>query len=357
MRNLIFILLGLGALFSATVWALPKVSYPEVKPGTAIAFPRDHGSHDDYRTEWWYFTGWLETEDGEPLGFQMTFFRSRPDIKQGNPSAFSPDQIIFAHAALSDPAKGKLIHDQRIARSGFDIAYTKTGDTDLRLLDWQLQRSADGNGFVGKINGEKFSLDLVLTPTQPVMLNGKAGYSQKGPRPSQASYYFSMPQLLVSGFIGKDGKRMKATGQAWLDHEWSSDVLPKNAVGWDWTGLNFDDGSALMVFQVRGRDGDAVYAGGTFRDVDGRQIIFAPHQVRFVPKRRWVSPETGAVYPVEAEFAVQIDDQWRRYPLKPLFDAQELTGPFTPTYWEGAVTTTGGRGYLEMTGYDEDISL
>lgn len=357
MRSFLIALIGLVALATTAVWALPAVSYPEVKPGTKISFPDDHGSHDEYRTEWWYFTGWLETESGEPLGFQITFFRTRPDIEQGNPSRFAPDQIIFAHAALSDPSKGKLMHDQRIARAGFDIAGAKTGDMDVQLLDWQLERDDQNNAFMSKVSGDKFALDLIMTPTQPAMLNGEAGYSRKGPRPSQASYYYSMPQLSVSGSVVRNDKRIKVTGRAWLDREWSSDVLPENAVGWDWAGLNFDDGGALMAFQVRGRDGEAVYAGGTFRDADGKQTSLAADEVRFTPKRLWISPETGAAYPVEAEFEIRIDGAWRRYPLKPLFDAQELTGSFTPTYWEGAVTTNGGRGYLEMTGYDGDISL
>ncbi len=357
MHRITILLLGLAALCSVAASAPTGISYPEVRPGVAIKLPADHGSHDEYRTEWWYFTGWLETESGQPLGFQITFFRSRPDIEQGNPSAFAPNQVIFAHAGLSDPSEGKLLHAQRIARSGFDIAYAKPGDTDVGLLGWTLQRDPEDSSFIGKVSGEDFALDLVMTPTQPVMLNGEAGYSRKGPRPWQASYYFSMPQLSVSGTVVKDGKRLKVNGRGWLDREWSSDVLPENAVGWDWTGLNFDDGRALMAFQVRGRKGEAVYAGGTFRDAAGKSHTLSPEQVRFIPGRRWTSPETGAAYPVEAEFAVEVEGEWRRFPVKPLFDAQELTGPFTPTYWEGAVTTTGGRGYLEMTGYDEDIAL
>lgn len=357
MNRIVSIILILGALFSAATWAYSsKPVYPEVTSGKEIKFPRDHGSHDSFRTEWWYFTGWLETADGDPLGFQITFFRTRPEMATDNPSKFAPQQIIFAHAALSDPKTSKLAHDQRIGRAGFKIIEASQKDVDVKLLDWQLTRTAEGV-FASKVAGKDFELDLKMEPSQVPMLNGENGYSRKGPQPSQASYYYSIPQLKVSGSVIRGGKKLAVTGRAWLDREWSSDVLPENAVGWDWTGLNFDDGSALMAFQVRGADGKAVYAGGSFRSADGKQTVLSPDDVQFNPRRIWTSPETGADYPVEAEFVVRLDGKLVRYHLKPMFDAQELSGSFTPTYWEGAVSTPGGRGYLEMTGYAGKISL
>ena len=334
------------------------VAYPEVTPGVEFRFPRDHGAHPDHRIEWWYFTGWLRTPDGKPLGFQITFFRSRPAIATANPSAFAPRQILFAHAALSDPERGKLLHDQRLARSGFGLAEAATEDADVVLLDWRLQRQPDGS-FTASTPAGAFALDLRFRQRQPAMANGQSGYSRKGPRPEQASYYYSMPHLAVTGTVTRQGRPVRVTGEAWLDREWSSTLLPPNAVGWDWTGLNLDDGSALMAFQVRGRDGRAIYAGGTLRRPDGRQITFGPGDVRFLPRRRWRSPETGADYPVEAEFIVRLPEGERRFPLRPLFDAQELDGRQTgmPAYWEGAVTTPGGRGYLELTGYAGAIGL
>ncbi|WOE75699.1 lipocalin-like domain-containing protein [Alterisphingorhabdus coralli] len=354
MRAFLALLLALFA--GAVAWAAASVTYPEVRQGQTISFPKDHGSHDNYRTEWWYFTGWLETESGDPLGFQITFFRSRPDIPQDNPSRFTPNQIVFAHAAISDPKTGKLIHDQRMGRKGFGIIDAASGDTDVQLLGWSLERDTAG-AFVSRVESKDFVLDLSFNPSQPVMLNGDRGYSRKGPQPSQASYYYSMPHLDVSGSVTRKGRQETVRGSGWLDREWSSDVLPENAVGWDWTGLNFDDGSALMAFQVRGRDGKPVYAGGSYRDADGEQTVLGSDDVRFVPRRYWTSPETGASYPVEAEYVIMVRGEEKRFVLTPMFDAQELTGALTPTYWEGAVTTKGGRGYLEMTGYAEDISL
>ena len=351
------------ALFTITVgWAAPganpQPAYPVVTPGVEMRFPRDHGAHPAYRTEWWYLTGWLDAPDGRPIGFQITFFRSRALIDSANPSAFTPRQIIFAHAALSDPAKGRLIHDQRVARQGFGIAEASEEDARIALLDWQLDRRADGT-FHATIRAREFALDLAFTPTQPAMLNGDMGYSRKGPHPDQASYYYSMPQLAVAGTVIQEGKPMTLKGRAWLDREWSSSYLAPNAVGWDWTGVNFDDGGALMAFQVRRRDGQAIHAGGTFRRADGTQLVLGPEDVRFLPRRLWHSPQTGAAYPVEAEFEIRLPEGMRRIRLTPLFDAQELDGRATgmPTYWEGLVSTPGGRGYLELTGYAGSLGL
>lgn len=354
--------LGLLLALTGTAWAAPVanvgVRYPDVAPGPAFRFPRDHGSHDAYRTEWWYFTGWLRTPDGEPLGFQITFFRSRPNADPANPSAFAPRQIVFAHAALSDPAIGKLVHDQRMARGGFGIAGAASDDARVKLLDWRLERGPDGV-FRAATPARGFGLDLALAPTQPPMVNGAGGYSRKGPDPKQASYYHSMPQLTVTGTVTRAGKPVRVTGRAWLDREWSSTLLDPKAVGWDWVGLNMDDGSALMAFQVRGKDGAPVWAGGTFRRPDGSQAVLAPGDVRFVPRRRWRSPASGGAYPVEAEFVVRLPEGVRRFPVKPLFDAQELDGRAAgmPVYWEGAVSTPGGRGYLELTGYAGALTL
>lgn len=357
MRRVLLSLALVGTAIAAPA-PRPATSYPAVVPGPSFRFPRDHGSHDPYRTEWWYFTGWLETPDGKPFGFQITFFRSRPGTDPANPSAFAPRQILFAHAALSDPATGKLIHDQRAARAGFGIAQAASADTRVALLDWSLARTPDGR-FRATTPAKDFALDLAFAPGQPVMANGDRGYSRKGPDPAQASYYYSMPQLAVSGTIVRGGARVRVTGKAWLDREWSSTLLDARAVGWDWAGINMDDGAALMAFRVRGRGGASVYAGGTYRRPDGSQVVLAPGDLRFVPRRRWRSPATGAVYPVEAAFVVRLPEGVRRFPMKPLFDAQELDGRGTgmPVYWEGAVSVPGGRGYLELTGYAGTISL
>ena len=313
MKTRLALMMPLLVIGLAAALASARPEYPVVTPAPEFRFPRDHGAHPAYRTEWWYFTGWLDAPDGRPIGFQITFFRSRPAIDAANPSAFAPRQVVFAHAALSDPARGHLIHDQRIARQGFGIAETDEGDAHIALLDWHLDRRPDGV-FHTTAHARDFALDLTFTPTQPAMLNGEGGYSRKGPRPEEASYYYSMPQLAVAGSVVRNGKREAMTGRAWLDREWSSSYLPPDAVGWDWTGVNFDDGSALMAFQMRRRDGQAVHAGGTLRRADGTQLVLTPEDVRFVPRRRWHSPQTGATYPVEADFEIRLPEGMRRIP-------------------------------------------
>ena len=196
--------------------AAPQFSV--VTPERPIVFPADFGAHPDFRTEWWYATGWLTTPDGKPLGFQLTFFRSGTDHDQANPSRFAPKQLIIAHAALSDPAAGKLQHDQRVAREGFGLSFARIGNTDVRLDDWTLQRLPDGV-YRARIAAADFTLAIDLTPTQAPMLQGEQGFSRKGARPGQASHYYSQPHLKVSGNVIRAGKPVAVAGSAWLDHE------------------------------------------------------------------------------------------------------------------------------------------
>jgi predicted secreted hydrolase len=336
--------------------AAPAPDYAVVTPGQLFAFPRDHGAHPQYRTEWWYITGWLDAPGG-PLGFQITFFRTRPPGDPANPSAFAPRQILFAHAALSDPKVGHLLHGERIAREGFGLAQASTRDADIVLDDWRLKRTPDGR-FEAKAAGKDFALDLAFTPTQPVLLEGEAGFSRKGPLPGDASDYYSIPHLKTSGVVVRGGRAIKVVGEAWLDREWSSSYLDPQAVGWDWTGLNLDDGGALMAFRMRDRAGRTLWAGGTLRPATGPAIRLGPNDVTFTPRRRWRSPRTGADYPTDPVLTLRLPQGPRQYPLTPLFDDQELDSrPTGPVYWEGAVRVPDGRGYLELTGYAGGLAL
>jgi predicted secreted hydrolase len=351
------LLLALLALAGNAGAAPPQFS--SVTPERQIVFPRDFGSHPDFRTEWWYATGWLETPDGQPLGFQLTFFRSATEHDADNPSRFAPRQLIIAHAALSDPRLGKLLHDQKSAREGFGLAYAKAGDTDVKLDDWHLLRMADGS-YRASLAARGFTLALSLTPTQEPMLQGDKGFSRKGPRPGQASYYYSEPQLRVEGSVTRDGKPVAVKGRAWLDHEWSTTVLDENAAGWDWVGANLDDGSALMAFQIRAKSGEKLWAHAALRDAEGRVTNYGPDQVSFIPQRRWRSPRTDAAYPVATDIRTGAI-AWR---LTPLQDDQELDSRTSTgaVYWEGAVKLSrdgrpAGRGYLEMTGYVKPLKM
>jgi len=333
------------------------VVYAPVTAGHPLAFPRDYGSHPQFRTEWWYVTGWLATAQGEQLGFQVTFFRTRPDIDPRNPSAFTPHQLLIAHCALSDAKRGRLWQDQRIRRAGLKLAEAATDDTNVWIDRWSLKHGA--GTYSAKIDAEDFSLDLSLTETQAAMPNGDSGFSRKGPGPAAASYYYSLPHLRVAGSIARQGSPERVTGEAWLDHEWSSEYLDPEAAGWDWIGINLDDGGALMAFRIRGTDGRTRWAGGTIRD-GGRVQVLAPADVEFRAGRHWTSPRTGISYPVE--WSVRAGA--REFDLEPLLDDQEndtrlSTGAI---YWEGAVRTyeqgrPAGRGYLELTGYGKPLHL
>jgi predicted secreted hydrolase len=355
--------LALAATLAPSTPALAAApQFPAVVPlpaGAALSFPRDYGAHPDYKTEWWYVTGWLNTPDGKPLGFQVTFFRSATTHDRANPSQFAPKQLIIGHAALSDPANGKLLHDQRSAREGFGLSYAKTGDTNVKLEDWHMVRAADGS-YTVHVDGPEFKYDLRLRPSQPDLLQGESGYSRKGPRPAQSSYYYSQPQLQVSGNITRLGKQTSVSGTAWLDHEWSSEALDAEASGWDWVGANLADGGALMAFQVRSTTGAKLWAHATWRDASGKITQFAPDQVQFTPQRRWRSPRTNAEYPV----ATRLTTGSAVWDIVPLQDDQELDSRRSTgaVYWEGAVTLNrdgkpAGRAYLEMTGYVRAIKL
>jgi predicted secreted hydrolase len=352
------VLSALDLYCAAAATAAVGTTYAPVTAGQPLRFPDDLGSHPQFRTEWWYVTGWLATESGEPLGFQITFFRTKPDIDVNNPSHFTPHQIIVAHCALSDPKRGTLWQDQRIRRVALGLAGALEGNTHVWIDQWSLQRTAQT--YIAKIAAEDFSFDLALSETQAVLINGKEGVSRKGPQERAASYYYSLPHMRVAGTISRKGRPNRVTGEAWFDHEWSSEYLDAQAIGWDWIGINMQDGGALMAFQIRARDGKPRWAGGTIRSGDGTSHILQPEDVEFRAGRRWTSPRTGIVYPVE--WTIRADGKQLR--LVPLFDDQEndtrlSTGAI---YWEGAVRAFDklnqvGRGYLELTGYGEPLRL
>lgn len=336
----------------------PDTRYAKLSPAHVLRFPADYGSHPLYRTEWWYVTGWLRTARGSRLGLQITFFRTRPDIWRENPSAFTPRQLLIAHCALADPRHGRLWHAQRIARAGFGLAGAATGDTSVRIGRWRLIRK-DGV-YQGRCAGRRFSLNLAFSPTQPPLANGAAGYSRKGPEPGFASEYYSIPQLRVAGHITRAGKVAPVSGRAWLDHEWSSAYLAPGAVGWDWIGINLDDGGALMAFRIRGAHSRSLWAGGTWRSARGRVRVFAPADVGFTPLKWWRSPRTAIDYPVEW----RVRAGTRTLTLRPLLDDQENDTRATSgaIYWEGAVRAFEhhrlvGRGYLELTGYGTPLLM
>lgn len=338
----------------AFAWARSALSLPAIKLG----FPRDHGAHPAFRTEWWYLTGQARAAQRE-FGFQATFFRTRVGATQGMSSRFAARQLLFAHAALTDVQGRRLWHDQRIAREGFEVAVAAQDDLRVRLRDWSLERQADV--YRAHLPASDFALELQCSATQPVLLQGEQGLSRKGPQVENASYYYSQPQLAVRGGVALQGQRFEVSGKAWLDHEWSQELLHPQAVGWDWIGINLDDGSALTAFRLRRQDGSALWDGGSFRSPRAGLENFGPGQVVFSAQRRWTSPLSQASYPVQWSVRTPAG----AYTVKAVIDNQELdsrrsTGAL---YWEGLSDLFDGsgrrvgRGYLEMTGYAQPLRM
>ena len=352
--------------------AAPPAPADGVRRGRALVFPRDHGAHPDTRTEWWYTTGWLGSETSPTHGFQVTFFRSRTGLAADSGSRFAARQILFAHAAITDLGARRHRHASVIARWNGDPRarpdFASLDDASLAIGRWWLRREAAGpssarDRWRARVQGHDFELALDLERTQPLLLQGDAGFSRKGPDERQASHYYSEPQLQAGAALAVDGGSGTAPpdGRAWIDHEWSDEILHPDAVGWDWTGINLFDGSALTAFVLRRRDGSTLWAGGSFRAPGQAARIFGADELRLEPGRRWRSPQTGASYPVQW----QLHTPAGRWELRSLMDAQELDsrGSTGTVYWEGLseLLDGGGRrvglGYLEMTGYAGALRL
>ncbi|MEY4883476.1 MAG: hypothetical protein RIS34_1330 [Pseudomonadota bacterium] len=388
LRRRALLLAGLGGLAGGC-----PVGMAADLTARTLVFPRDLGSHPETRTEWWYITGYATSgaaADARIWGFQITFFRSRVDATQAMKSAFAAKQLLFAHAAVTDVQGKKLWHDQRIARSSgaahdalvpTDVsahvtthvtahvtAYASETDTGIHLRDWSLVRSNDR--YTAVVAGADFQLNLQFTQTQALLLQGDRGLSRKGPQPRQASFYYSLPQLAPVGHIVVKGQKFQVTGTggqgaAWLDHEWSDELLHPSAVGWDWIGMNLFDGSALTAFRLRDKTGNAIWDGGSFRHPNmspqDKPHIFSRGEVLFQASRGWKSPLTQTTYPVEWLVRTPADF----YMVKALVDNQELDSRNSTgaVYWEGLADLFDsnnrhvGRGYLEMTGYTQALVL
>lgn len=353
-------LVGLALLVLASLAA--RAEFAAVVPGQAVSLPRDLGAHPEFRTEWWYVTGWVSDSDAVSRGFQVTFFRVATGLAVDNPSRFAPQQLVMAHAAVADPGQGRLLHGERASRADGPLAGADTAMTRAWVRDWRLE--GDGKTYSASVVDAEFAFDLRLAATQAPLLNGAAGYSRKGPEPASASFYYSQPQLAVEGRLRIGEREFSVQGRAWLDHEWSSAYLPKGARGWDWIGINLTDGGALMAFRMRDGDGQALWAGASLRAPDGSAQTFGPAEVRFQPGPSWTSPRSGATYPVGWTVELGNGPAKRRFTVEPMMTDQELDSrASTDTiYWEGAVRVREagverGHGYLEMTGYAGELAM
>jgi len=332
--------------------------YPQVKP-RRLVFPRDYGAHPDYRTEWWYLTGWLG-QGPTAIGFQITFFRSRTQHAVDNPSRLAPKQLLFAHAALAVAQQDVFFHANRAGRLNGTTLRAETTDTNLQFEDWRLRRiqRTMGEAYEGRFAGEGFAMSFEASTQQPVILRGQDGLSKKGPQASQASHYYSRAPLDVTANLqlGKQDQMLK--GKAWLDHEWSSQLLMPGAVGWDWLGINLLDGGTLMAFQIRDKKSESLYSHVDARDRGGLPVK-GWGGLRWQKRGTWRS-KSLIEYPVHMDLVVG-GQTFRLVPLilSQEVDARSSTGGF---YWEGAVSLMKeehllGHGYLELTGYGAPLRI
>jgi predicted secreted hydrolase len=329
-------------------------------PGYEYVFPRDHGAHPEYRTEWWYYTGHLRTESGRRYGFEVTFFRVGVEAGQGSGAPASPwdlRAIMPAHFAVTDVQAKDFRYYEKLNRASVFTAEAAQGKLDVFNEGWSATTNADGSWRLVARQG-KDSLDVVLRARKAPAVHGENGVSVKAPVAGYASHYYSMTRLEASGTI--NGQR--ATGQAWMDHEFGSAVLRENQRGWDWFSIQLDNEAELMLYVIRRNDGtpDVTSSGSLITD-DGRVIHLRRDQMRITPLARWKSPKSGATYPMG--WRVELPTFNVALTMQPLMRHQELItlGSTNITYWEGACDVSGtfggtpvrGEGYVEMTGYDK----
>ena len=354
-----------GAIVLVTVSAMAQAQsvgtsdgWRQAAIGYDLQFPRDHGSHPGYRIEWWYYTGNLSSDDGRRFGYQVTFFRIGVDPAPDNPSRWAVRDLFMAHLAVTDIGAGQHVMAERLDRGGVGWSGARVGTLDVWNGDWR----ADLDGATHRlraVDGE-FGVDLRLGLGKGPTVHGQDGLSRKGAEAGNASYYYSMTRMPTTGHLVIDGETVAVTGSSWMDHEFGTTFLEASQVGWDWFSLQLDDGSDLMVFQLRGADGEAdPHSAGTWVDAAGVAIPLGLDEFTLVPGRHWPSPTTDGVYPVH--WRIEVPGRAAQLDISAVIDAQELdTAASTGiTYWEGAVTVSGrvgtgavsGRGYLEMTGY------
>ncbi len=349
--------------------AAAEASWRLALPGWDWQFPRDHSSHDDFRTEWWYVTGQVKTAAGRRFGYQFTIFRRGlrpPDDRAPVASRWVVNQLPLGHFALTDVAGRHFYASQRLERGAFGRAgFPAPGSADPRLAwigDWEIARQPDQT-FSLRASQPGAALDLKFSSPLPPLIHGEGGVSQKSAGPGNASHYYSLTRMPTTGTVTVDGTALEVSGLSWLDREWATNQLGPDQIGWDWISLHLSNGSDLMLYQLRRKDGTAdPFSSATLREADGtaRHLSHGEFSLNPVPGRTWTSAKSGGTYPVAWE--IRIPAESLALEIQGLLPDQEL--PLQPVaYWEGAVEATGSlagmpltaEGYLEMTGYSAPL--
>jgi predicted secreted hydrolase len=341
-------------------------SFRLAEEGYRYEFPRDHGSHDSFRTEWWYYTGHLETAEGRRFGFELTFFRRAiaPEQVETRPSRWSVDQLYLAHLAVTDVTGQRFHFRDRISRAGLGKAGADAGRLHVWLDHWRAESSGESEQHRLDAKADGVALSLTLDPAKPLVIHGERGISKKGAAVGQASHYYSFTDLTTTGTLTIGTETYRVTGTSWMDHEFGSADLSADLAGWDWFSIQLADKRDLMIYRLRHTDGSSDQASsGTLVFPDGHTQHLSANDIQLIPLDTWTSPTSKATYP--HRWQISIPSLGLSLKLTPLLADQELrtTRSTQVTYWEGAMAVEGtekgqaikGQGYVELTGYAERI--
>jgi predicted secreted hydrolase len=349
-------------IFDPQIISAEKPAFKPALPGWKYVFPRDYWAHRDFKTEWWYYNGYLNGPEGRHFGYQMTFFRvgfiPGPRPKEG--SLWQIRDVYIAHLAVTDIERKTFHFQEKASRGNLGLAGAEKDRYRVWVETWQV--SDKGKGHAIQAGDENLSLSLQVIPTRPPLIHGIDGVSQKGHGTGRASHYYSLTRMETQGIIKIKGKEIPVQGTSWMDHEFGSNQLQETQIGWDWFSIQLDNGLDLMLYQLRHEDGRVdLHSSGTLAGPDflKAHLSFSDFKIRI--SNYWKSPRSGAVYP--SFWEIDLPQQALRLTLVPMTADQELMTPQSAriTYWEGIVKVRGtyqertveGKGYVEMTGYDQ----
>lgn len=343
----------------------PQKVYKKALPGYVYHFPQDHYSHDEFKTEWWYYTGHLKAKDGRRFGFELTFFRNGANYQSGQKGKLALDNFYLAHFAVTDEQDKKFVFYEKLNRKGVKFADARQDIYHVYNEGWSVTQL--GDKFVLKADGKDYAVNLILNAVKPPVVHGKDGVSQKASCAGCASHYYSMPRLTCQGLIFVKDKPLEVTGQAWMDHEFGSNQLTGDQVGWDWYSIQLSGNRELMLYVMRREDGTfEKQSSGTYIDASGKVTHLNLADFKIEKTGTWTSPKTKGVYPMG--WKVTVPSQKISLQLKPIMQDQELLTKRSTgvSYWEGAVdifegngstaNVPVGEGYVELTGYSEKFT-
>ncbi len=374
MKKPLFLLAIFALCAQVNAQPIRNSPYKLALPGYKFSFPRDHGAHPPYSTEWWYYTGHLRARDGRRFGYQLTWFRQAllPKL-QNRTSKWATRDVVFAHFALTDENNKQFFFTDKISRSAAGIAgataASSTRNAHIWIGDWNLEFSpnsqtlrARGNSNAQSTENQMFALDLVQTPLKPLVVHGQNGVSQKAQGLGRASHYYSWTRLGTKGVLQIGDETLRVEGQSWFDHEFGSNQLARNQIGWDWFALQLNDGRELMLYRMRLRGGGTdAFSSGTLVERNGKSRSLKLRDFSFQPLANWKSAQSGATYP--AKWRVRVPSTKLDIVVEPTVQNQELiTARSTGiAYWEGSVRVLDngrniGQGYVELTGYDKPFN-